>query len=163
MRKCLLCGAVRKEVEMNWFFEFCSLPSVAWKLRHMVTWSQPGTGSHLLASFPQGRRCLYLEASRGQLWSPQEPQGPGLYSGPHVSPPSKRARSGWSLLGLSTLEVVPLTTRKGGGCHHGLGRLPGGGVLSWVGVIPKLPFPKGSSLAQCRERPLNHSSFFFPL
>lgn len=37
VRKCLACGAVQKEVELNCFCEFCSLACVAWKLRHMVT------------------------------------------------------------------------------------------------------------------------------
>lgn len=61
--------------ELVFFLNF--VPCSVWP-GNCSTWSQPGTGSHLFASFPQGRRCVYLEASRGQLWNPGEPQSPGL-------------------------------------------------------------------------------------
>lgn len=45
-----------------------------------------GTELGWAASVPQksqGRRCLYLEAPRRQLWSPREPQGLDLISSHH--------------------------------------------------------------------------------
>lgn len=83
---------------------------------------------------------------------------PGLCSRPHLSPPSKRAKSSCSLLDLSTLEVGPVTARKGE-------LPPWPGKTSWgrsskLGLeTPKGAFPKGSSLAQSRERPLNQQLF----